>query len=531
MWQYLLGSMVLAPLFLALGTATASAAVKTPFAAPLPAAALDHQHMTYMRANPTLSGTASNLRAPLQLLLTDTSGAEVYRSIAATTSGSWHATVFPSLSLGNYAVTLVSGTTTLSQGSIVVGASLPRLALDYSLGAFDVADGQLMRFSVRGGSTGAAIGQLTFALNTNAASVDLVTLYGFTDLLYTQAIATGTDASLGSTSTSTSSPLVVIVPASPIEIPPNTTYYFELTGAVTPSDVSYSITTTLLTDGWQDTGAPFAQVASSSNFVWSPNNFGTSTPQDADWFNGSILGDLFPVGLSMERYSTPVVGCNMSASTSTIGAPTPVTVTWQSSGVQSATWSDGTPAALQGSAVFVASTTKTFLLNFAGASGSIQCFTTVVFAASAQQNPGPGSAPPPSPPLGTLSITPASGVAPLSVTARGTVNNNNSCAASTYTLGYGDLSTTTVAVGKNVCKSQPFVLSHRYGIAGTYTAKLYFGAFGSGTTTPQLLASQQIVVTKAVAVNSSSLLAGAAAAIVGIWSVVVQAFRWLFNLL
>lgn len=81
---------------------------------------------------------------------------------------------------------------------------------------------------------------------------------------------------------------------------------------------------------------------------------------------------------------------------------------------------------------------------------------------------------------GTLDITPTQGYAPLTLVIHATVNTANDCAASSYTIDYGDASgTTVIPVSAGVCKSVEQTTAHTYEWPGTYTITLSAGAYRS----------------------------------------------------
>ncbi|MES2203350.1 MAG: hypothetical protein V4474_03460 [Patescibacteria group bacterium] len=512
----LAGVLLLAPLY-------TFAAIKPTSIAPAPTvtAAFSYPQMTTLTSMPLITGTSTNLHAPMRLVIVSQEGAQVFSAQVATTSGAWRAVVYPPAVAGYYNMALTTGTTTLAHGQLAVGVMPPRVERDATLGMFDVSDGKLMRFSIRGGPHGTALAQFAFYITPTAASLNTLTLYGFTDAGYSQAIATGTDASVGSAEYDPLSPSVVITPDSPLEVPSYTTYYFELDGDVAASDTAYSVETTLRGDDTPVTPLPLAQ-ALASGFVWSPNTFGTSSPTDDDWLNGAAIPDLYRP-FSTERYALPSVTCDLRLSTTSINMPGPVTLTWNSNGVEHATWLGGGTAPLSGSVTYIASSTTTYGLNMWGAAGTAQCTATLYYQTPYVAPPPSGGGTPPPSPYGSFAITPSTGTVPLNVTAAGTVNATKSCGAITYTLGYGDSSTTTINVAKNACKAQTFSLSHRYNAAGTYTARLYAGTFA--TSTPPLVQSITVTVSPKTAYSPQAMLAGVAAS----WEVAWSVLRHLFG--
>lgn len=482
--------------------------------APAPKASLDNKSLLSFEASPSLSGSAANLIVPLHLSITASSTISsstmvMFSKDFATTTKSWSVMVYPPLPEGLYQVTLTSGGSVLDRGQLFIGAKFPTVTLDQTLAPYDVADGHLARFSIHAEHS-IGIAQFAFSIQSTAATVDSVTLYGFTDSAYSQAIATNTDATLASAIPDATSSIARLIPNLPIEIPAGTTYYFELDGSVTPTDAAYSVTTALLKDSEVTTGNSVAELASSSNFIWSPNSFGMASSSDLDWVNGGAIPELFR-GIIAERYSTPILACDLQASTSTIQASTPVVLTWTSSGADRAVWNDGSSANLQGSRTLVASSTRTYFLSFSGSLGTTQCFATVTLQTpttpvlptgtyvATTTTPATTSTATISATstLASFSATPESGKAPLSVIFKGSVNTSNSCAASTYTFAYGDNSTTTISVPARLCKPQSFSFAHTYSAVNTYSAKLYFGSFAKGgTTTPTLIQSQKITSAK-----------------------------------
>lgn len=83
----------------------------------------------------------------------------------------------------------------------------------------------------------------------------------------------------------------------------------------------------------------------------------------------------------------------------------------------------------------------------------------------------------------TLSVSPASGTAPLTVTFSGTVNAKKSCGGGIRTLAFGDGLTYSISFPADLCRAQSFSVTHTYKGSGNYTAGMYEGAKASGTLT------------------------------------------------
>ncbi len=71
---------------------------------------------------------------------------------------------------------------------------------------------------------------------------------------------------------------------------------------------------------------------------------------------------------------------------------------------------------------------------------------------------------------GTLSVSPASGPSPLSVTLSGTRNIKAACSMGSYTLHFGDAD--SLVLPDSGCSSATFSIMHTYTTPGSYTARL-----------------------------------------------------------
>ena len=472
-------------------------------------AVFDYNPLTSLKANPTITGSASS-SAPLHFKVTDAKGASWYDDPAVWISeGRFSETVYPPIPNGTYLLTMLAGTSTIASSTLTIGLrTMPDVQLDDSLPSSDIADGHLMRFAVRArGQGGVGISQLSFAVVPNNAAVADIFLYGYTDSGLTQPIvASSTDPlMLLPAEISSTSSVITIVPDQSIEVPANSTYYFELIGTVTPLDTTYNVETTLLGDT-NPHFAVYADLASTSNFIWSPNTYGIASPDMHDWTNGSLVRGIPNGGLIEVRTNAPPADaptCSLTASTTTAPAGTPVTLSWSSTGATSAVWDSGAKEVVSGTKLYTQGTsTHTYILNFYGPYGFTGCYATVaspyiVATTTVATTTAPTDG---------FTATPTTGPVSLAVTITGSVNNAKSCTAQTYSLGYGDGATSTIAVAKNLCKAQSFTFTHTYTKAGTFTAGLYSG---TGTSSNQRIQTHVITPKAKVALqfNPSSNLA------------------------
>jgi hypothetical protein len=184
--------------------------------------------------------------------------------------------------------------------------SFPTVAIDNNGGS--LAGGTLMRFKVTADSHG-SVGLNKLVLNTTFAgmsSITNVSLYGYSDSAYSQPIGgQGTGGLINSTPISSLSSggnytiTADATAANDVEIPPGTTYYFELHGTVIPSGATYYAATTIKGDATFN-GMTQAS-ANTGNFVWSPNANGTSAVLDSDWANGANVNGFLSSGLTQSR--------------------------------------------------------------------------------------------------------------------------------------------------------------------------------------------------------------------------------------
>ncbi|MEK7628601.1 MAG: hypothetical protein AAB421_04280 [Patescibacteria group bacterium] len=218
-----------------------------------------------------------------------------------------------------------SGTTIQSGATAgVAGArlfkSFPTFALD-TLPTNGAADGRLMRFKVTANSAGpVGINEFTFTVSsTTGVTITTVRLKGYTDSSYSQPMSgQGTGGQVGGdTATITSGTAFEIEPTTnAVQVPAGTTYYFELTAAVSGVDTGDSNVTTLSGDSAYPTGLTTGYNVGTTtistgeiggvaaNFVWAGNSTGTSVlgaARDVDWSNGYGLPGLPSGGLIQTR--------------------------------------------------------------------------------------------------------------------------------------------------------------------------------------------------------------------------------------
>jgi hypothetical protein len=221
----------------------------------------------------------------------------------------------------------LSSGSTLTVGGIAAGAngvrmfrSYPTVAQD-TLSSTGVADGRLMRFKVTANAAGpVGIFQTVFTMATSSFStgggVSAVKLNVFTDSGYSQPVggtfgaATG---QFGSTATPTASAptLTFTATTNPLQIPANTTYYFEVDATVSSVTTGTSVTTTLLGDtayiaaahlGTDSVSTTTGALADTNhNFIWSGNATTTAVFNANDWANGYGILNLPAGGFSQTR--------------------------------------------------------------------------------------------------------------------------------------------------------------------------------------------------------------------------------------
>lgn len=492
---------VLVGAFLLLSPAFASAAPT--FFIPKATGVFDYNPWTSLKANPTITGSATS-SAPLRFRVTGTSGVVFEDPAVWLTAGRFSETVYPAIPNGSYVLSLLSGSSTIATSTLRIGLrSLPTIQQDTSLSQSDVIDGHLMRFVVyTRGRSGMGIQQFSFVMSPTNASVADIYLYAYTDPNFTKPIyASSTDPlALQPVQINATTSMVTIVPDQTIEMPANSAYYFDLVGTVIPLDITYNVETTLLNDT-NPRFALYSDLASTSNFIWSPNTYGISSLDMHDWTNGALVSGIPNRGLITVRTNAPPTNlpiCSLVAATTTASAGTPVTFNWSSINAISAVWDSGARDAVNGSKVYTqGSTTRTYTLTFSNPYGSTSCYATVGMPYTAVAPAATTS----TAVVDGFTATPTTGLISLLVTATGSVNNAKSCAAQTYSFNFGEGATSTISVAKSLCKAQAFTLTHTYTKAGTFTAALYSG---TGTSSTQRIQTQVITPTAKAALNTGA---------------------------
>ncbi|MFA5877715.1 MAG: peptidoglycan-binding protein [Candidatus Paceibacterota bacterium] len=222
-----------------------------------------------------------------------------------------------------------SGSTIFPSGSsassgVRIMKSFPTIALDSTInGTTGLADGRLMRFKVTADAKG-PIGITQFAINlaTTTATVNNITIYGFTDSAYSQAISgISTNGNLQVTDDCAAGGACVASPnvtvevktsadvATVIQVPAGGTRYFEVRGSVSGSATGAAVTTKLLgSSTFPSTAAGVAAnpllaagSISATAFAWSPNSTTTAVRADQDWTNGYGVSGLSAGGLFATR--------------------------------------------------------------------------------------------------------------------------------------------------------------------------------------------------------------------------------------
>lgn len=154
----------------------------------------------------------------------------------------------------------------------------------------------LMRFSITANPSGPiGVAVLSFLPAENGVSLSNVQLFAYTDSGFSQPVAQTKIGYVGGVAGVVSGQVFSIGPTTPLEIPAGTTYYFELDGGVSSKDVA-SLSMTLEGDSSYLFGP--SSIAVGSNFVWSPNDNGTTQEPGSDWTNGYEVMGLPSVGLT-----------------------------------------------------------------------------------------------------------------------------------------------------------------------------------------------------------------------------------------
>ncbi|MDO8335191.1 MAG: hypothetical protein Q7T74_00185, partial [Candidatus Saccharibacteria bacterium] len=219
----------------------------------------------------------------------------------------------------------VSSGTTLTVGGVVAGVngvrmfkSFPVVASD-TLASTGVADGKLMRFKITADSHGpVGLFGLDFTIATSSfatgGGVTAIKVMVYSDTGYSQTVSGSYGVSTGQFG-ETAQPTANLAAFnatttgySPLQIPAGTTYYFQVEGTVSSTQVGTSVTTTLNGDAAYIASAnlnigtvgPTVPLTSSTtgaladdndDFIWSGNATTTTPANGNDWANGyGILG-------------------------------------------------------------------------------------------------------------------------------------------------------------------------------------------------------------------------------------------------
>ncbi len=206
----------------------------------------------------------------------------------------------------NLATSGSSGSTAVA--GVRVFKSLPTFALD-TLASAGVGDGRLMRFKVTANAAGnIGINQFKFTIaSSTITGVTAVNLFGYVDSGYSTGISGFTSGQISTANVAPASAgAVTITPATVVNVPAGTTYYFELRGTVAGVQTGSSVSTTLLGDSAYPSlanlmGTSAQVVSASGNLVWSPNATSTSVAASNDWTNGYGVVGLPSSGLIQTR--------------------------------------------------------------------------------------------------------------------------------------------------------------------------------------------------------------------------------------
>ncbi len=201
-----------------------------------------------------------------------------------------------------------SGNTIYATGSsnvagVRIERSYPTVAL-VSLGSTGVADGKLIRFSISANSAGSVgVEQFAFTIaSSSGVTVSNQILYAYTDSNFSSPVSSAASGQLNATPAATASTKIVTdnVNGGVLQIPANTTYYFELRASVAGTVTGSSITTTLLGDTAYQRAAT-STINGARNFVWSPNSTTTTSYMGTDFTSGYGVPGLPASGLTQTR--------------------------------------------------------------------------------------------------------------------------------------------------------------------------------------------------------------------------------------
>ena len=199
----------------------------------------------------------------------------------------------------------IQGSGSTAVAGVRIFKTYPVLALD-TLPTNGVADGRLIHFKVTANAAGpVGITQFKFTIATSTiTSVTAINSYGYTDLSYSQPISgVGTGGLVNASAQTAHTGTFTITPSSIIQVPANTTYYFEVRGTVAGVQTGSSVSTTLLGDTAYPAVSAFMSnsTISTANLIWSPNATTTAVAADNDWTNGYGLPGLPGSGIVSTR--------------------------------------------------------------------------------------------------------------------------------------------------------------------------------------------------------------------------------------
>lgn len=208
----------------------------------------------------------------------------------------------------------VNATGSTSVAGVRIYKSFPVLA-KASVPTNTLNNGQqsLLRFTVSANAKGdVGVGKVTLRFaTTSITSLTGVNVYAFTDAAYSVPVS-GLRSDGALLASDTDNPAVAtdiqVVASTPVQVPANSTRYFEVRGTIAGAITGSSIQTSLQGDaayaalaGFDDTLTNIDADAN-DDFIWSPNTTGTSAAGDADWVNGFGL-----IGLPSSNMSSEVL--------------------------------------------------------------------------------------------------------------------------------------------------------------------------------------------------------------------------------
>ncbi len=360
--------------------------------------------------------------------------------------------------------------TTMGYYSSVAGVRIFRsfpMVSPIPLSSTGLEDGRLLRFTVTANPSGSVgLDGFKFNVSPSNVSVGTIQLYGYTDGGYSQPIAGFTGGFIGQTGV-LQGDYITPTPTQVLEIPAGQTYYFELRGALSNQQPGASVTSVLSGDTWFHTPSTLQGAYSSgSHFVWTPNTYTMSGPNDVDWTNGIGISGLPPGGILQARTGSVSVAPNITSwvndmvgNASVLGtnlagsANNPTVVLGGISAV--VTYAGDTSINIDvPSSLTVGNTYDLYVTNSNGMSNT---YRATISSVKGGQQPTP-----------TFSAWPNSGTAPLNVylTMTGVPSS------SSYSVNFGDGTSGSSWTADETAGT--YFTSHAYNAAGTYTAALMY---------------------------------------------------------